>query len=307
MNMHCFREAAMRKKHHHQESISFSIIGYFVMTVITLICVIPFWLLIAGSFSDEHDILTEGFKLFPSHITLNAYRSIFTGWKKIVTSYGVTILVTVSGTAAALIVTSMTGYVLQRSDFKAHNKVSFFIYFTSLFSGGVIPSYLLIVKYLGLKNNLLALILPSMLTPWFIFLMRNFIKSIPFTIIEAAKIDGANDWKIYANIVLPLSKSGLATVGLFIALNYWNDWYHASLYITDEAMYPLQYLLYRMLSNAEYMKQAAAAGIFLEAEALPSETLKMATAVIVTGPILLLYPFVQKYMVKGILIGGVKG
>ena len=146
-----------------------------------------------------------------------------------------------------------------------------------------------------------------MLTPWFIMLMRNFIKSIPFTIIEAAKIDGAGDWRIYMHIVLPLSKAGLATIGLFIALNYWNDWYHASLYINSEALYPLQYLLYRMLSNAEYMKQAAAAGVFLEGAAMPTETLKMATAIVVTGPILLLYPFIQRYFVKGIMIGGVKG
>ena len=132
-------------------------------------------------------------------------------------------------------------------------------------------------------------------------------KSIPYSLIEASKIDGANDWQIYLKVILPLSKAGLATVGLFIALNFWNDWYHASLYITKENLYPLQYLLYRMLSNAEYMKQAAAAGVFLDTVTLPSETLKMATAIVVTGPILLLYPFVQKYFVKGIMIGSVKG
>ena len=132
-------------------------------------------------------------------------------------------------------------------------------------------------------------------------------KSIPYSLIEASKIDGANDWQIYGKVMLPLSKAGLATVGLFIALNYWNDWYHASLYITKESLYPLQYLLYRMLSNAEYMKQAAAAGVLLDSEVLPNETLKMATALVVTGPILLLYPFIQRFFVKGIMIGSVKG
>ena len=132
-------------------------------------------------------------------------------------------------------------------------------------------------------------------------------KSIPYSLIEAGKIDGANDLQIYSRVIMPLAKSGLATVGLFIALNYWNDWYHASLYITKEDLYPLQYLLYRMLSNAEYMKRAAAAGILLDNETQPSETLKMATAIVVTGPIILLYPFVQKYFVKGIMIGSVKG
>lgn len=288
-------------------SRSFSILGYCVMTLITIACLIPFWLLIIGSFSDEHTILTEGYKLWPTKFTLDAYRSIFQGWNKIASAYGVTVTVTVVGTATSLFITSLTGYVLMRQDFQARNKVSFFIYFTTLFSGGVIPSYILFVKYLGLKNNILALILPCLLSPWNIFLMRNFMKSIPYTIVEAAKIDGAGDWQIYWRIVLPLCKAGLATVGLFIALTYWNDWYHASLYITEEAKYPLQYLLYRMLSNAEYMKQAASAGIFLEAATLPSETLKMATAIVVTGPILLLYPFIQRYFVKGIMIGGVKG
>ena len=300
-----------RNTTHHIEpdkgTLSFSILGYAVMVLVTIACFIPFWLLIAGSFSDEHSIMTEGYHLWPKDFSLDAYRSIFRGWTRILTAYGVTTIVTVVGTCVSLFITSATGYVLMRRDFLPRNKVSFFIYFTTLFSGGVIPSYLLIVRYLGLKNNLLSLILPGLLTPWNIFLMRNFMKSIPYDIIEAAKIDGASDWQIYWRIMLPLCKAGLATVGLFIALNYWNDWYHASLYITEEAKYPLQYLLYRMLSNAEYMKQAASAGVFLEAATLPSETLKMATAIIVTGPILLLYPFVKRYFVKGIMIGGVKG
>lgn len=288
-------------------SRSFSILGYIVMAAITLICLLPFWLMVSGSLSDETTVLTEGFKLWPNPFSLDAYRAIFQGWDKIASAYGITMLVTLVGTFIALLITSMTGYVLQRQDFAPRNKVSFFFYFTTLFSGGVIPTYILIVNYLNLKDNLLALILPGMLTPWFIMLMRNFIKSIPFTIIEAAKIDGAGDWRIYMHIVLPLSKAGLATIGLFIALNYWNDWYHASLYINSEALYPLQYLLYRMLSNAEYMKQAAAAGVFLEGASMPTETLKMATAIVVTVPILLLYPFIQRYFVKGIMIGGVKG
>lgn len=290
-----------------QGSRSFSIVGYTIMSLITLVCLLPFWLMVSGSLTEEATVLTKGFQLWPNPSTLDAYRSIFRGWEKIASAYEVTVLVTAVGTFFALLVTSMTGYVLQRQDFASRNKVSFFFYFTTLFSGGVIPTYILIVNYLNLKDHLLALILPGMLTPWFIMLMRNFVKSIPFTMIEAAKIDGAGDWTIYTRIVLPLSKAGLATIGLFIALNYWNDWYHASLYINKESLYPLQYVLYRMLSNAEYMKQAAAAGVFLEGASMPSETLKMATALVVTGPILLLYPFIQRYFVKGIMIGGIKG
>jgi len=286
---------------------SFSILGYSVMTGITIICFIPFWLIIVASISNENMVLTEGFKLWPTVISADAYRSIFQGFDTLMKSYLVTIFITVTGTISSLLLTTMTGYVLIRRDFLERNIVSFFIYFTTLFSGGVIPSYILFVKYLTLKNSLWALVLPCLLSPWNIFLMRNFMRSIPYSLIEASKIDSANDWQIYLKVILPLSKAGLATVGLFIALNYWNDWYHASLYITKESLYPLQYLLYRMLSNAEYMKQAAAAGVFLDTVALPSETLKMATALVVTGPILLLYPFVQKYFVKGIMIGSVKG
>ena len=286
---------------------SFTILGLSVMTIITIICFIPFWLIIAASISDEHMVLTEGFKVWPTVISFDAYRSIFQGFDSLMKSYCVTIFITVTGTISSLLLTSMTGYVLIRREFYERNRVSFFIYFTTLFSGGVIPSYILFVKYLNLKNSLWALILPCLLSPWNIFLMKNFMKSIPYSLVEASKIDGANDWEIYLKVMLPLSKAGLATVGLFIALNYWNDWYHASLYITKENLYPLQYLLYRMLSNAEYMKQAAAAGVFLDTVTLPSETLKMATALVVTGPILLLYPFVQRYFIKGIMIGSVKG
>ncbi|WP_319758264.1 carbohydrate ABC transporter permease [uncultured Sphaerochaeta sp.] len=286
---------------------TFTIIGYSLISIITILCFIPFWLIIVASISDEQTVLREGFKLWPTVVSFDAYRSIFQGFKSLIQSYLVTIFITVFGTVSSLLLTSMTGYVLIRQDFTERNKVSFFIYFTTLFSGGVIPSYILFVKYLQIKNSLWALVLPCLLSPWNIFLMRNFMKSIPYSLVEASKIDGANDWQIYEKVMLPLSKAGLATVGLFIALNYWNDWYHASLYITKENLYPLQYLLYRMLSNAEYMKQAAAAGVLLDSEVLPSETLKMATALVVTGPILMLYPFVQKYFVKGIMIGSVKG
>lgn len=287
-------------------SLSFAIVGYSVMTIITIVSFIPFWLMVSASISDEMSVLIDGFSLIPHKFSIAAYKTIFNGFSQLLRSYGVTILVTLSGTIISMLLTSMTGYVLMREDFKPRNKVSFFIYFTSLFSGGVIPTYILYVKYLGLKNNILALILPCLLSPWNIFLMRNYMKSIPYSLIDASTIDGANDWTIYTKVIMPLSKAGLATVGLFVALTYWNDWYHASLYVTDETLYPLQYLLHRMLSNAEYMRQAAAAGVVVD-DVLPSETMKMATAIVVTGPILLVYPFVQKYFVKGIMVGSIKG
>ncbi len=286
---------------------SFSLIGYFFMAMVSLICLIPFWLIVSGSLSSEQSVVRYGFSLLPRDFCFDAYRSIFSSWERILRSYLVTIGITVLGTGLSLMLTSMGGYVLQRQDFPYRNKLSFFVYFTTLFSGGLIPTYILMVTYLNMKNTYLALILPSLLTPWYLMLMRNFIKSIPFSIVEAAKIDGAGDWKIFWQMILPLSKAGLATVGLFIALGYWNNWYFASLYITREEMYPLQYLLYQLLSSAEYLKKAAASGVATGVIQTPSETLKMATAVVVTGPIILLYPFVQKYFVKGVMIGSVKG
>lgn len=285
----------------------FNIIGYTLITLITLVCLLPFWLMITGSFTAESTIIREGFSLWPKEFSLDAYRTIFRGFNKIVRAYGVTITVTACGTLIALLLTTMTGYVLTRQDFRYRNKLSFFIYFTTLFSGGVIPIYILIVRYLQMKDTILALILPTLLSPWYIMLMRTFMRSIPTALIEAARIDGAGDFTIYARVVIPLSKTALATVGLFIALSYWNDWYLASLYINDEALYPLQYLLYQMLSSAEFLKNAASAGFTGVRVQAPTETLKLATAVVVIGPIILLYPFVQKYFIKGVMIGSIKG
>lgn len=286
---------------------SFNIIGYTLLTLVTLICLLPFWLMITGSFTSEASIIRDGFSIWPREYSVDAYRSIFQGIHKIARAYGVTLTVTACGSLAALTLTTMTGYVLTRQDFAYRNRISFFIYFTTLFSGGVIPTYILIVRYLALKDTLLVLILPTLLSPWYIMLMRTFMRSIPSAILDAAKIDGAGDFTIYARIILPLSKTALATVGLFIALGYWNDWYLASLYINDEALYPLQYLLYQMLSSAEFLKSAASAGFSGVRVQAPTETLKLATAVVVIGPIILLYPFVQKYFIKGVMIGSVKG
>lgn len=287
-------------------TIPFSILGYIIISIVSIVALIPFWLMVAGSFSDEADILVNGFTIWPRVFSTYAYKCIFASSEKIIRSYMITIFITVCGEGASVLLTSMTGYVLQRQDFPYRNGLSFFIYFTTLFSGGLVPWYVLIIN-LGFKNTLWALIIPALLSPWHIMLMRNFIRSIPFSIVEAAKIDGANDWGIYTRVILPLSVSGIAAVGLFIALRYWNDWYHANLFMNDEKNYPLQFLLYQMLSSAEFLKSAAAANFDVSSVQAPAETLKLATAVVVTGPILLLYPFVQRYFVKGITIGAVKG
>jgi putative aldouronate transport system permease protein len=201
---------------------------------------------------------------------------------------------------------SMAGYVLSRSDFKYRNAISFFIYFTTLFSGGLVPSYILMVNYLGLKDNILAMILPGMVSAWSIFLMRNFMKAIPDSLYESAAIDGAGDFRIYWQIFIPLAGPSLATIGLFLALGYWNEWYNAMLYIQSQIKFPLQFFLQKIVTQAN-VQLLIQQGAVVNTSDLPSESIKMATAVVAIGPIILLYPFVQKYFVSGLTIGAVKG
>jgi len=287
-------------------SIIFNCIGYVTMTILTLACLLPFWVIITGSFTSEMEIIAEGFKIWPNQFSFDAYRSMFSNPTQIITAYKVTVGLTVIGTIVGLFITAMAGYVLTRKDFKYRNGFSFYIYFTMLFSGGLIPWYILIVKYLEMKDSYLVLLLPFMLSAWNIILMKGFMNSIPDSISESAKIDGAGDFTIFIKLILPLSTPGLATIGLFLALTYWNDWFLANLFITTPDKYPLQFLLYKILASAAVLKTSV--GSFLSPDMKPpAETLKMAAAVVVTGPIVLLYPFVQRYFVKGLTIGAVKG
>jgi putative aldouronate transport system permease protein len=285
------------------------IIAYVVVSLAAIACLLPFVMLISSSFTDESEILKNGFSLFPRKFSLQAYTVVFEFPTRIISAYMVTITVTAVGTFFSLFFVSMAGYVLQRKDFKYRNKLSFIIYFTQLFSVGMIPQYILVTRFLGLTDNLLALILPPLLSPFLIILMRTFIRTaIPDSIVESAKIDGANDFLIYRKLILPLSTAGLATIGLFTALTYWNDWFQGSLYIRTQSRYPLQFYLYNLLMSAQMMKEMANVAMSSNAAmVVPQEAIKMATALIVTGPILLLYPFVQKYFVTGLTIGAVKG
>lgn len=279
---------------------------YFIISIFTLVCLIPFLLMISSSFMNEKEILTEGYKLIPKEISFNAYEFLFNNSAKLISAYRVTITIAVTGTVLGVFFMSMAGYVLCRKDFKYRNKISFFIYFTTLFGGGLIPSYVLMVSGLGLKDNIWAMILPGMISPWSIFLMRNFMKAIPDSLYESAAIDGAGDFYIYWRIFLPLSKPSLATIGLFLTLGYWNEWYNAMLYIQSTDKYPLQYFLQRIVSQAN-VQLLVQQGITFNTSELPSESIKMATAVAAVGPIILVYPFVQKYFVSGMTIGAVKG
>lgn len=285
---------------------AFNLVSYVLLTALTLFCFVPFLLIISGSFTSQNSILVDGYRLFPKEFSLEAYQFLLKAPGDLVRAYGVTIFVTVVGTLASLLVTSMAAYVLSSQDFKYRNALSFFFYFTTVFGGGLVPWYIFNIKYLHFKNSYISLILPTLVNVTYLLILKSYMRNIPEAVFESARLDGANDWTIYSRIAMPLAKAGLATVGLFIALNYWNDWYAAMLYIDDSHMYPLQYYLNDILNKSQGM-MAAAARAGIPAAQVPSEPVKLAMTVVATGPIVLLYPFLQKYFVKGVTIGAVKG
>ncbi len=283
-----------------------SLTGYILVTLYALACIFPFILIIGTSFSSEDIIRMEGVKLIPAGWTTFAYSLVIKGGA-IWGSYLVTIIMTSVGTVCGLFIIAMTGYALQRKDFPFRNGISFYIYFTSLFSAGLAPYYLLMTQTYHLKDNYLAVLLPLMMSPWLIILMKNFAKAIPHEITESGKLDGAGDMSVFLHLVLPLMKPGLATIGLFLALGYWNEWYQSSLFLSARVQYkPLQYNLYEVVNKIQNLKNSVASQ-YVDLSDLPTITLKMATAVLSTGPIILVYPFIQKYFIGGITIGAVKG
>lgn len=295
-----------RAKRVDKTSIVIKAISYVCVAGFALICLFPFALMISSSFMNEGEILQEGYKLIPNDVSLRAYETLFKNSSKLADAYLVTIFITVVGTVTGLFMMSMAGFVLNRKDFKYRNFFSFMIYFTTLFSGGLIPTYILMVKYLHLKDSLFAMILPGVVGAWSIFLMRNFMKSIPDSLYESATIDGAGDFRIYCQIFLPLAIPSLATIGLFSALGFWNEWYNGMLYIDTQSKFPLQYFLQRMVNQTNIQSFINQGAVINSAE-LPTQSIKMATAVLATGPIILLYPFIQRYFITGLTVGAVKG
>lgn len=285
---------------------TFNSIGYVLITLLSLFCLLPFILIISGSFTSQASIMTDGYQLIPREFSLEAYEFLFEAPDDILRAYGVTLFVTVVGTLVSLLVTSMAAYVLANKAFRYRNAVSFFFYFTTVFGGGLVPWYIFNIKYLHFKDNLISLILPTLVNVTYLLILKSYMKNVPDAVYESAHLDGAGDWTIYWKIALPLNKAGLATVGLFTALNYWNDWYNAMLYIDNAKLYPLQYYLNDILNKSQGM-MAAAAQAGIPAAQVPTEPVKLAMTVVATGPILLLYPFLQKYFVKGVTIGAVKG
>jgi ABC-type glycerol-3-phosphate transport system permease component len=280
---------------------------YVSMSAAALVGVLPFLLILGSSFTTEDSIRRTGFALIPPVFSTQAYQIIFKSPDSLAGAYLLTIALTAVGTALGLFVIAMTGYALSRKDFPFRNAIAFYIYFTSLFSGGLVPFYLLMVQTYQLRDSYLAVLLPLLMSPWLILLMRNFAKAIPFEVTESGKIDGASDFQVFFRLILPMLGPALATIGLFLAIGYWNEWYYSSLFLGSSVRYrPLQYQLYNVINKIEALRNSYA-GSVVRVSDLPGETLKMATAVIATGPILFVYPFVQKYFVAGITVGAVKG
>lgn len=276
--------------------------------ILAMCCVVPVLYILAASFSDEILLSQQGYSLLPRGFSLEAFRYILKTPKAILNAYGVTIFVTVVGTFFSLLFTSMFAYVLARKDFRLGRVFSFMVFFAMLFNGGLVATYIMMVRYYHVKDTLLALIIPYIIMPWHVFLMKGFLADIPMSLIEAAKIDGAGEIKTFFRIVLPISKPAMATVGLFIAFTYWNDWYQSMLYIDNAALSSLQYYLYRIMNNIQYLSSSMMSGsVSVDMASLPSETARMALCLLAAGPMLIIFPFFQKYFVKGLTVGAVKG
>ena len=279
-----------------KDAVALDIIAYGFCGIIALVCLVPFIMIVSGSFSSESAIIQNGFSLLPQDFSLEAYKTVFKDPMVVFRAYGTTIGLTIVGTVLGLLLQTMTAYVLSRKEFEWRNQFSFFFYFTTLFSGGLVPYYVLMTQTLNLRDSYLALLLPLLFSVYNLLIMKSYIVGLPDSLIEAAKIDGCGEFRILFRIVMPLINPALATVGLFIAQAYWNDWYSAMLYqqVNDIEAYK------KLLANN-------AAGSAVSAISLPTQSLKMALTIVVTGPIVLAYPLVQKYFVQCITIGAVKG
>lgn len=272
-----------------------------------LICLYPFLLVISGSFTSNVAAIKYGFRLIPGEFTTAAYKTLFKDISSIVNGYKVTVFVTVVGTACSLLINSMMAYVLSRTSLPGRKIINLYVLITMLFNGGMVPWYIVCTRYLHLQNTIWALIVPMLVNAWNIFLIRNFFSSISTSMHESALLDGAGEFTIYSKIYAPLSKPVIATVLLFTALGYWNDWWHGLMLIEDRNLQPLQMLLRSVVSNIQFLQTAdPSPEIQALMASIPGDGLKMALVVLTTGPIILLYPFVQRYFVAGIMVGGVK-
>ncbi|MDU2242862.1 MAG: carbohydrate ABC transporter permease [Paenibacillus sp.] len=292
------------------KKLEFSKIGLnLLFIVLSIVVVLPFLLVVAVSLTDEKTITKNGYQFIPESFSLDAYRYLLDAPDILLRAYGVTITVTVIGALTGLLLTAMTAYVISRPDYRYNRITTFYVFFTMLFSGGLVPSYILMTQYLHLKDSLLALILPVLLSPFNIMVMKGFMSKIPLEIIESAKIDGARELRIFFRIILPLSTPALATLGLLISFTYWNEWFNGMLYIDDPSKVPLQLLLVRTLNSIEFLTSNSefTQQLGIDLASFPNNSARMAIAVLAGGPMLVIFPFFQRFFVKGLTVGSLKG
>ncbi len=293
-----------------RDNRAFQVTAHVVLALLSFLALFPFLLLVMASITEENTLAMFGYTIFPKQLSLEAYNYLYKQGDQIFHAYGVTVLVTLIGTVAGLVIMSMLAYPLSRQELPGRKGLTFYVFFTMLFNGGLVPTYLLYTNYLNLKNTLWALLIPSLLvSAWYVLLMRTyFAGNVPTPVIESAQIDGASEVRIYAQIIVPMSRPIIATVGLFVGIAYWNDWYNGMIYITKPQFYSIQNLLTRMMSDIQFLSNnsslsAAMAGSM----SIPSISVRMAIAVVGVLPIVIIYPFVQNNFVKGISVGAVKG
>lgn len=300
----------MREKRINSEK-TFHIVAYIIVGVLAIVAFLPFLLIVVASFTEENTLVEYSYSFFPKAWSLDAYIYLGTQLMTIVKAYGISIFVTGFGTVLSVLLTSMLAYPLSRKDFVLANKLTFLIFFTMLFNGGVVPSYIMWTQGFHLSNTVWALIFPNYLVSAFnVFLARNYYTmNIPSALIESAQIDGATEIRVFVKIILPLSKPVLATIGLFTGVLYWNDWTNSIYYINQPQLYSIQYYLMQLMQNIQFL-QSGSAGSNIGAVAtmqMPTTSIRMALAVIGVVPILIIFPFIQKHLVKGVVMGAVKG
>ena len=282
-----------------------------ILGLFSLLCIIPFVFVIIISFTAESSILLIGYSFVPESWSLEAYRQVLRLGDALWRSYFNSFLITIVGTFLHVSICILFAYPLFRKDFKYRSAFSFFSFFTMIFSGGLVPTYIVCRNLLGLSNNYAALIVPLLVSPFHIIIMRTFLQTtVPFDLIEAATIDGSGEYNTLLKVILPIVKPGVATVALLASLSYWNEWFHCLLYVTDRSLYPLQYLLMEMQRNVEFLAQNSALIGTAGAEAmsnLPTQGMRMVVVVFIVLPIACAYPFFQRYVVAGLTIGSVKG
>lgn len=277
--------------------------------LLAIIFIYPFLLLLGVSFSNESMVIQNGYKIIPQHFTLDAYKYIFNNPQQILQSYKVTAGFSVMGTFLGVLLQSMIAYPLTKTRLKGRNALSFFLYFTMLFSGGMVASYIVTTQMYHLQDTIWVYIFPGLINPWSVFMIRTFFQGLPQELFESVKIDGGNVYTQFFRFALPLSKPVLATVAFTVFLGKWNDWYTALLYINNENLISLQYLLQRILQNIDLITKMESSqySSMVSVKDVPSETARMAMTIIVAGPTLVIFPFFQKYFVKGLTVGAVKG